>query len=1118
MKRKQTISIASDTRGRVPFALISVVLLSTSVVAVSILNQRPTPERDISPELVNERTTTAVETLLSDAVSDAIKEAGQEPVTQKSGNEIGAALSGGGADSSEIFERYVRLRIYLKVSQRLEQTTQRRSSPSGDVSGQASLPELSKDRSEIEDAIDKVTLTTAAESDDLQKGEYEVTIDGIEQTVTAADREIHQEENSYTVSDETAVFEMHSQVTEYQEMLDSDLERLLYARQYPLFAGKATYENLRGEPTSASAFPELIENQEQEVFVNEINYKFQQAAFGTTDQSYPSMMGTGYQCLGHTLGGQFFDGVSGNLMEKLPLPKGSKTLNLFTEGSPVSYPGELSCYLVMYNSVGQATTTGYADLPDTVNFAENQSDWQPRKSHYNHVEDSHKTVNDFTIDLSNSGEELAEEEFDSYVAENTLAGERTIRIDQTANKTFIDMFDKDSDFFGDGTDDNDEAVREAFEASESYEYGFDGEDVDNKDEITDVQEAEINQLRKKLIRDIEPVEVTNTQMLTSENVYGELIYQIEQNEDTYVYSTIDESTNRPYRIYGLRNAYLKQIINILEKAEKNRQQTVDDMESSGMDVTESLVLAQASLEGEQDNPARIEDIAEEATHSSRGSEVDRFEDARREAYIYDPNRDQSVNDGSVELDSSGVPEEVTENMLFEFFGGSSNGLPEANKEIGTVRYKPLRGSSKWDNGGRPSEAPKEEKAYIWNIRPVDLENDIYRMTNGHRNFIDRPIGGSTSTTKTYMQVHKINEDMNLSPEAEEHLGEDMYTITILRVPQTSDPPTNPIDDPEELMPPEPKPASEEDFEFDVFASPGYLSGLPITREAEPTIRPAGEGARHARNTVHTPLSSNILNPIPNPGIPIVIPTPKPLWILSANYWKTDIKGEYARFELQSDSADELDAGPENYVRQDQTVHLKIGGSKETVGSVEPIGFHATGHYPMVLPGRFTLKRIPIAKKHKAGKGSFGTGNSHALIYNGQERGKGRERGKGERERLLPAKEERSGPSGKPPRFVPWPGWRPEHCTPGWPEVGPGVNPMELERGCADYGTIGEILSYQGKQTVGGALSSRLAESAMLIHVEVANGEPENDEVEAEARELCAADEPCPDVPERDRDS
>jgi len=41
---------------------------------------------------------------------------------------------------------------------------------------------------------------------------------------------------------------------------------------------------------------------------------------------------------------------------------------------------------------------------------------------------------------------------------------------------------------------------------------------------------------------------------------------------------------------------------------------------------------------------------------------------------------------------------------------------------------------------------------------------------------------------------------------------------------------------------------------------------------------------------------------------------------------------------------------------------------------------------------------------------------------------------------------------------------------------------------------------------------------MLIHVSVANGEPENDEVEAEAEKLCAADEPCPDIGGRDRDS
>lgn len=1081
MKRTQTISLASDRRARVPFALVAVVLLTTSIVSVSMIAERSTPEIDVSPDIVHERTTMAAESAIPNAVSDALSEAGQQPVTAAHSNEVGAALASENADSDEIFKRYVKLRIYTKVNSRLENTEQRVSGRHGDAHGQAALPALATDQQTIAEALDKITLEIGGEKTDLDQGEYRVTVDGVQHTVSTNGQQIHQEEQSYTVVGETAVFEMHSQVTDYQEMLDNDIEPLLYSRMYPTFFAKAMYENMMATPTEANTYQQLIHNQELIVYTNEINYDMQQSAFGTTDQSYPSMMNVGYSCLAQILGGQL-------------------AVNSFTP-MKLSYPAESLCYYTMYAETEQASTTAATDIPPVAAFANNESDWESQDSLYNPIPGSAEAVNSWAIDPANiDSDELSNDErtaVSDRIGERSPGSAQKIEIDPIANEVYIQMFDMDDNHFEKSSGINDSAVDASKVIAES-----ETNDTDKEIAVgaSHAEIAEINRLREQLIADIDPIEVTPIQMFASDDIYGEMIYQIEQKSDEYVYGDTIEETPDDYlsqrtndlTIFGLRNAYLQHIIESLESAEDGRQQTIErfDQELGDESLEESLIRAQAAIEGEADNPERIEEIARDGTRESSRHRADRFalENINRNAYVwwqmgdtqYQASRHTISNEDNVGIPASvavadnGVPETVSENMLFRFYDG---GLPASTDETTSIRYTIPPDDAAEGGGFYPDEIPEENRtddAYIWNIRAVDVDKNIYRATNGQR--IDRSIVGQPrlrfGEIRTYVQLHKIDDEkMNLTEGAKEYADDDVYIMTAVDVPQHSDPPSDVDPDVEELVAPDVRPADEENFEFDIHASPGYLTGLPITRDIEPNVRPPGKGPTHARDTLFAPLSAKILNPLPNPGAPIVIVVPPgvPLWISSVNYWKTDVKAEYARFELQSQTSNGLDVGPENYVRQDMMVELDIGGDSIPVGSVEPISIAATNHFPMVAPGQYPNTFMPPSPQH----GSWGTGNNLNLGGNA----------------LMGAV----------------PSWTPEKCTAGWPDVGPGVDPKGLDRNCADYGPIGEVLS-----------SGDLLHGSAVIHATI-TGEPDSEQTAQQVEQLCVEGEPCPDVGARDRD-
>jgi hypothetical protein len=357
-----------------------------------------------------------------------------------------------------------------------------------------------------------------------------------------------------------------------------------------------------------------------------------------------------------------------------------------------------------------------------------------------------------------------------------------------------------------------------------------------------------------------------------------------------------------------------------------------------------------------------------------------------------------------------------------------------------------------------------DDARMWFIRPVEPEKNIYRIVNAHdpsrsltgnNPLLQTDSSGDTTEIErvdsiSYIQIREPGSeefDASLSSRAQEYVeddSKDAFTLTAVDVPQESADPENPIGDARGLLPPKLQEPPEQNFRFDVHASPGYLSAQPITRQASPGIRTANGGITHARNTPFTAASYQVANAFPNPGLPIIPlwgPHPHPIpyppgveHYASTNYWNTVAKGEYARFELRAkpqDSTekgpaeytytDDLNGGPEKYVRLAQDVTIDIDGTPRNVGRVEPIDVSAMGHYPFIQQGYFGYE-----------EGNWGLGDY-----------------------LIPG------------------GYGPAECTPAFPNVGPDIPPAQLMTGpqCLDFfkpGAIGGILMSGPLRMLGGS--------------------------------------------------
>lgn len=197
-----------DDRGRVPFALVGVVLLVSSAAFHASLGAAPAA-REPATEIALERAGAAVPPAVRTAVRQATRRAAADPVVTPANTSAGRALN-----ASRPFRDALRLRIYLAVQDRFTATTTTERA----VEATATLPAVTSTRtSEVRAAIDRIELRRTGPNG----SRIRVRVSNVSLQARRDGAVVARERLDPTVTVDTPVLALHDRVKEYEHRLDA---------------------------------------------------------------------------------------------------------------------------------------------------------------------------------------------------------------------------------------------------------------------------------------------------------------------------------------------------------------------------------------------------------------------------------------------------------------------------------------------------------------------------------------------------------------------------------------------------------------------------------------------------------------------------------------------------------------------------------------------------------------------------------------------------------------------------------------------------------------------------------------------------------------------------------
>jgi len=262
------VRLADDRRGRVPFALVGILLLVGSAAFATSLSTTGASTLDRRPDAAVDRVTAGSQSALRAAVRDAAREAAATPVTAPADTPVGRAL-----DPEEPFRDALRLRIYVAARERLATTTYRH----GEITATASLPAPPDTTAGAKRAIDRIGLA-AGNGSALQ-----VTVRNVSVIVRRDGREVRRERRTTSLTVDAPVLAMHDRTRRFEQLLNRGplagpgLGRQLTARLYPIVWARA-YAQYGGVPIQ-----NVLANRHVELATNGGVLAAQRRAFGRAD-------------------------------------------------------------------------------------------------------------------------------------------------------------------------------------------------------------------------------------------------------------------------------------------------------------------------------------------------------------------------------------------------------------------------------------------------------------------------------------------------------------------------------------------------------------------------------------------------------------------------------------------------------------------------------------------------------------------------------------------------------------------------------------------------------------------------------------------------------------------
>jgi hypothetical protein len=261
--------LADDTRGRVPFALVGVLLLVGSVAFAGALVTRPTPNVNENVERSMRAVTAGTQTALRGAVRQAGRDAAASPLVRTANTTAGGVIN-----DSASFRDYLRLRIYLSARRRLRSV----STHVGDVRGTASLP-ATPNATTLRRAKRRVHVEPVGKP---TEGGLRVRIENVSMHATRGDTTVAATTKDVTLVVETPVLALHERVQRFKRRLDtgaldSGLGRRLTARLYAVTWARG-YAQYGGAPIA-----NVLGNRHIELMTNGAILEEQTSAFGASD-------------------------------------------------------------------------------------------------------------------------------------------------------------------------------------------------------------------------------------------------------------------------------------------------------------------------------------------------------------------------------------------------------------------------------------------------------------------------------------------------------------------------------------------------------------------------------------------------------------------------------------------------------------------------------------------------------------------------------------------------------------------------------------------------------------------------------------------------------------------
>ncbi|WP_083902788.1 DUF7286 family protein [Natrinema versiforme] len=951
--RPHTVSIADDDRARIPFALIAVLLLLSSIMIVGVLESRDTPTVDTDNALAMDRAESVAVGELRQAVLRAADDAASAPVTSTDGAD--AAFSSAIDEDEAVFDQYFKLLIYREVSESFATAEQR---VDHDTTARASVDRIDwGDGDDLEAAIDRVSI------DRREAGVITVEVDGIELTVSEGDGETATEQRSLAVTVGTPLYQLKDRTEEFQSQLNKGFfetdsydgfGRYFAARMYPYTWGKAYYDRLS---SGDRAFHNLTPNEHTEVMVNDAVFGLQEKTFGTTDPYKDRAMLLPTLCMGSDLASSAGDVKTEDFLpggENNSLANESDLCNadlIDAEGELPDAPTVQDIVLTMLEDNVETDVEIQAHPFADVSYMQMAAgmDMGQVESEFNKSLKEDERFNEdylkhyFANDIDNSGQAESVANLGNTIGEIDdlySVAEESDEISELISDIYsIDIKTSEAGPY------RHESLPNPSPPSDWAQHPGNWSGPINTTYLPNTFPADAN-VSIEFISDNKNTDFNNRDLakvnIEYENSIGIKSEWKHDDENRSSYTHLNWKSGITYSADYEISGDLASDSATAEKESHGLKSpfSTDSWNESYGDVD--------NFEGVEEKSVKKSFNLRSASISSQEQELERRIEKSSGSIITESDLEQAISySANPEVDVS--PRDKDE--LYEWLLAELN---QTHYETVTVVDPHQSDLSNMVKKPSPIRQVKD------NVSKIEHEIVYQNTSIPYNNTADLL---RVEVRKQYYQNTYNNIDQ-VSDWHDETLGESSAILNSL-LGDLLDTGNNllggPMDFIDRMMDPETRPNDTlasiekspltEDSNYQIEASPTYLSLETVNRSDVPAVRPEGEGVLEINDTEHAPLGAGYLDGVGHPGLPLM-PWPS-LFYLQLDAYYVDLQGEYARFEVRTTNGDPTNSNQMSYARQDSEVTIETASWADqdelTVGTVEPISFENTLLIPIVVP-------------------------------------------------------------------------------------------------------------------------------------------------------------------------